>query len=384
MTDRIRNHQSFSATSIRNGLVAGYVAGFCGTIIGHPLDSIKVLLQTKNGIRPGGASSYITNVFASSKPSNSDTAITRAASQPSPTNGLFKYNHASKANVSTTATEVATNSSGAFFGKRSLRALYAGVTGPLVSAGILQSLNFAIYDSLRRALYQRQLQLGGSTEVFIGATGDDYLHYDNLSNVAAASFLTGATTSILTSPIVLVKTKQQIMVWGFREAISETFYNKVQNQKHHFFRGIKNFYKGFGVHFFCDAFGRSVYLTCYEMLKRSIAKRNAGGGNWISLDNTTATTNLSLTDRMFCAATAGMICWVLIFPADVIRSRLYAQSISNDKHISAFDVARKMVKDQGLISLYRGLGVTVARAGPVAAAVLPVYDSTLAWISSKV
>jgi len=377
------NHHILSATSIRNGLVAGYAAGFCGTIVGHPLDSIKVLLQTNNGIRKGGVGfPSIINVSAC-KQSNSDTAITRAASQPSYSNVSSKYNQASKANVSTTATKATTHSPGAFYGKRSLRALYAGVTGPLISAGILQSLNFAIYDSLRRVLYQRQLQSGASPDIFNGAKSDDYLHFDSLFNVAVASFLTGATTSILTSPMVLVKTKQQIMVWGFREAVSETFYNKPQNEKHHFFQGIKNFYKGFGVHFFCDAFGRSVYLTCYEVLKRSIAKRNAGDYNWIShFDNTTATSNLSVAERMLCAATAGMICWVFIFPADVIRSRLYAQSISNNDQICAFDVARNMVKEQGLTSIYRGMGVTVARAGPVAAAVLPMYDYALAWISS--
>lgn len=380
MAEKIRNnHHSLSTNSIRNGLLAGYAAGFCGTIVGHPLDSIKVLLQTRQG---GVGLSSIINVSAP-KQSNSDTAITRAASQPSYSNVSSKYNQASKANVSTTATETTTHSPSTSYGKRSLRALYAGVTGPLISAGILQSLNFAIYDSLRRVLYQRQLQSMGSTEVFNGAKSDDYLHFDSLFNVAVASFLTGATTSILTSPMVLVKTKQQIMVWGFREAVSETFYNKSQNKKHHFFQGIKNFYKGFGVHFFCDAFGRSVYLTSYEVLKRSIAKRNAGDDNWISLlDNTTATSNLSVAERMLCAATAGMICWVFIFPADVIRSRLYALSISNNHQISAFDVARKMVKEQGLASIYRGMGVTIARAGPVAAAVLPVYDSALAWISS--
>lgn len=45
-------------------------------------------------------------------------------------------------------------------------------------------------------------------------------------------------------------------------------------------------------------------------------------------------------------------------------------------------LARQMVKEQGIQSLYRGMGVTVLRAGPVAAAVLPVYDSVLEWLSS--
>ena len=127
--------------------------------------------------------------------------------------------------------------------KRSLRALYAGVTGPLLITGILQSLNFAIYDSIRRVLYQRQLQ---SEHHSNHGQADDYLHYDNLSNVAITPFLAWASTSVLTSPMVIVKTKQQIMVWGFRKAVRETYRNgRKDGGKSHMLKGIHNFYTYF-------------------------------------------------------------------------------------------------------------------------------------------
>jgi Mitochondrial carrier protein len=40
-----------SWASVRNSLVAGYAAGVCGTLIGHPLDSIKVWIQTKSSLQ---------------------------------------------------------------------------------------------------------------------------------------------------------------------------------------------------------------------------------------------------------------------------------------------------------------------------------------------
>jgi len=88
---------------------------------------------------------------------------------------------------------------------------------------------------------------------------------------------------------------------------------------------------------------------------------------------------------MICAASSGMICWAFIFPADVIRSKLYAKSLNTQVQPTTMDgihLARQMVKEEGIKSLYRGMGVTVLRAGPVAAAVLPVYDSVLEWLSS--
>merc|ERR1719203_698342 len=152
-------------------------------------------------------------------------------------------------------------------GKRSLRALYAGVTGPLLTIGVIQSLNFAIYDSVRRVLYKYQVQSENSCHDQPG----DYLHYDNLSNVAMASLLSGASTSILTSPMLVVKTKQQIMVWGFRKAIRDTFHQCGMKERLHPLNGLRNFYTGFGVHFMCDAVGRSVYMFTYEFLKRKLA-----------------------------------------------------------------------------------------------------------------
>lgn len=247
--------------------------------------------------------------------------------------------------------------------------------------GILQSLNFAVYDSVRRVLYQRQIQLEDSKDSKPG----DYLHYDNLSNVAIASFAAGASTSVLTSPMVIVKTKQQLMVWGFRKAIKET-YHIGMNGKPQFLSGMRNFYTGFGVHFICDALGRSMYMYTYELLKRKLAQvkvseRQSSHSN----RNGVSTQNLSVPERMLCASISGMTCWAFIYPADVIRSKLYSKSLTTQSSLTTSDgiqMARQMVREQGIRSLYRGMGITVARAGPVAAAVLPVYDSMLEWVSS--
>lgn len=359
------NDFSYSTRSISNGLIAGYAAGITGVVIGHPLDSMKVLLQTNGGASSGAQrSSSRVNTPASSH------VMTRAL-----TPNVVAIHSGSapvKANVSTVAVSGSvpnemTLSSGSILGNRSIRALYAGVTGPLLTIGILQSLNFAIYDSVRRALYERQLQSEGQNLVSYERQPGDYLYRDKLYNVAAASFISGASISILTSPMMIVKTKQQLMVWGFKEAIRETYLH-----------GIRNFYTGFGVHFICESFGRSVYMFTYELLKRQLAEAKAN-------EQATATANLSVSDRILCAASAGMTSWVFIFPADVIRSKLYAKSIttpSSPTAIGGIELARQLVKEQGITSLYRGMGITVARAGPVAAAVLPVYDAVLAWLSS--
>jgi solute carrier family 25 carnitine/acylcarnitine transporter 20/29 len=259
-----------------------------------------------------------------------------------------------------------------------LTALYAGITGPILTIGVIQSLNFAIYDSVRRVLYQRQLRSKHGGNVGHGLP-DDYLHYDNLQNVAMASFISGAATSIFTSPVTLVKTKQQLMQWSFRKTIQDTW------SRGNARLGLQNFYAGYGIHLCCDAFGRSLYMLTYEYLKRELSEGQHTTNNNIGVDiNRASSANLSIPQRMICAASAGMACWAFIFPADVIRSRLYSQSINSQSLPSTMDgirLAKQMVKEDGIRSLYRGISITVARAGPVAAAILPVYDYVLDKLS---
>ena len=352
------NSCSYSATTVRNGLISGYTAGICGIVIGHPLDSLKVLLQTAAvGTAPGNSARPSTKVVSSS-----NFVISRASST------------AAAAAVSTQPSRVQTSIAKPA-GKRSLTSLYAGVTGPLLSVGLIQSINFAIYDSVRRVLYERQLRRENDNGVMLGnCLPDDYLHYDHLQNVATASFISGGATSFLTSPITMIKTKQQILQWSFRKAIQDSWSRGNSRMK------LQNFYTGFGIHFCCDAFGRSLYMFTYEFLKRSISEHQHVDNE----NNRASPANLSIPQRMICAASAGMACWAFIYPADLIRSRLYSQSLNSQSIPTTMDgirLAQQMVRETGFRSLYRGMPISVARAGPVAAAILLVYDYMLDMIS---
>ncbi|KAL7546583.1 hypothetical protein ACHAWF_009915 [Thalassiosira exigua] len=378
--------RGYSARSVRNGMIAGYSAGMCGVVVGHPLDSVKVLLQTDGGASSGGEtppprSATGANATASSAGHGTTRMSFSTAtnvSQPRPVKGTLS------ADATIPRNRLNASSRETAMGTRSLRALYAGATGPLLTVGALQSLNFAVYDSVRRALYQRQLRSENPSGLVSDARPNDYLRRDNLANVALSSFAAGASISVLTSPMMIVKTKQQLMVWGFREAIRDTYFGGTSKPSPGL-GGLRNFYAGYGVHFACDAFGRSAYMFTYEWLKRKLAQGKGRDDRSSPSRGGASTEDLAVPERMLCAAAAGMACWAFVFPADAIRSKLYARSISarsSPTTTDGVDLAREMIRERGFLSLYRGMGITVARAGPVAAAILPVYDSVLAWVSS--
>ena len=404
MSDHQQQH-TYSARSISNGLIAGYAAGTAGIIVGHPLDSIKVLLQTNGG---GGLYSSSSRPSSRSATSAHPTAATTTTATTAVAQGKSVITRASSSTASS-ATAVETS---ALLGNRSIRALYAGITGPLLTSGLVQSCNFAMYDTVRRVLYDYQLQSEQHNHHLLpSASGNnisrhnsnkDYLYHDNLINVATASFLSGSILSIFTSPMSIVKTKQQLAVWGFKKAIIETYYTNGGGGG----RGgsMRGFYIAYGPHFICESVGRSFYMFVYEYTKRQLVQvknnnslSNDEGGEQLSMSSSLdsissnsvsiTTEHLSTPERMACAALAGMSSWALIFPFDVIKSKLYARTLTKQSpSLTMFDgitLAKQLVLEQGITSLYRGIGITVARGGPVAATVLPVYDYVLAWATSR-
>eukprot|EP00568_Trieres_chinensis_P011284 CAMPEP_0183301462 /NCGR_PEP_ID=MMETSP0160_2-20130417/7570_1 /TAXON_ID=2839 ORGANISM="Odontella Sinensis, Strain Grunow 1884" /NCGR_SAMPLE_ID=MMETSP0160_2 /ASSEMBLY_ACC=CAM_ASM_000250 /LENGTH=364 /DNA_ID=CAMNT_0025464091 /DNA_START=16 /DNA_END=1107 /DNA_ORIENTATION=+ len=358
---------SVSISTITNSVAAGYAAGICGVVVGHPLDSVKVLLQTGGRktmsmmATPGHLPSPTSPVppsagSAFSAASGGVVPLARAASVNAPAS--FATAQASTANIVTVAAPspvVAAPPS-----SRSIRALYAGISGPLMSIGIIQSVNFALYDSFRRSLHKREHP---------EAPRDDYLRNDSYQHVALASFGAGGIISLLTSPLQVVKTKQQIMVWSFRKAAADTLSG-----------GMRNFFTGFVPHLFCDSVGRMVYFTSYEMMKRGLAKYRAAEMETDQDNKTEHPIGITLPERMACAALSGMACWSVIFPMDVTRCKMYAESLSEKGKIKTLDIMRSTYDEKkSLRPFFRGFGVTVLRAGPVAAAVMPVYDLTLEW-----
>jgi solute carrier family 25 carnitine/acylcarnitine transporter 20/29 len=243
---------------------------------------------------------------------------------------------------------------------RTLRALYSGIAVPLVSVGLIQSANFASYDALRRILHRYDNP---------GALETDYLNNDSLTNVAVAGSLTGGVLAFVTGPLIMVKTKQQITGNGFRQALVESV------RPNGGAISLSRCYIGFWPHLLSETLGRAVYYTSYEGCKRAIVDYKTRNGH--------QDTSVAMSERMVSAGVSGIICWSMIFPLDSIRSRMYNQEGLQTK--STMEMIHSMYQEGGssFRPFYRGFGLTVLRAGPVAAAVLPIYDYMLQKLSSS-
>jgi len=323
---------------------------------GHPLDSLKVLAQT--GGNSFCSTSFIRSILSNKKQQNG----------PNLQDLVHKPNLIS-ARLRVVAASLSQNQPRNQ--PKSFSSLYAGIGGPLISSGIITSMNFFCYDTIRRTFYSLSIE----NSDYYSKNKKDYLYDDSLQNVFKAAMLSASMMSIITSPIIAIKTKQQVTQWSMKEAALDTLRTK---------GGIRNFYSGYAPHVLCEAFGRATYFTTYEFLKRNIKKLNNDNNNNTS---TTTTTNneITLSQRILCASLTGMISWTSVFPLDVLRNKMYTQSVRGNSttaaDITAIQMAYRMWKLEGRWKpFFRGYFVTIARAGPVAAVSLPCYDLTLEWL----
>ena len=139
--------------------------------------------------------------------------------------------------------------------------------------------------------------------------------------------------------------------------------------------GVRNFYAGYPLHLLCDSVGRSLFFTTYEAIKRHLRTSHSNYNDQSIV--------LSLPERMISATLAGMTAWSIVYPFDVVRTKLYAQNVTTNGTVGIAEMISSIYGSQGIRAFFRGYWVTVARSGPVAAAALPVYDYVLENVSKK-
>jgi solute carrier family 25 carnitine/acylcarnitine transporter 20/29 len=74
---------------------------------------------------------------------------------------------------------------------------------------------------------------------------------------------------------------------------------------------------------------------------------------------------------------SGAWTWAIIYPFDVIKSRIQTSPLERHLQKGMWTVARDIVHDHGWRYMFRGLGVTLVRAFPVNAIIFPVYEFVL-------
>lgn len=217
------------------------------------------------------------------------------------------------------------------FDKSSIRQLYRGVVPPLVTAGAMQSVNFALYEHFKDwSISYLSHRAASSSSSSSSSVSSHFTHYSvdipisrYLTAVFMAGTISGSISTVLTAPVSLVKVRQQLATRAGVVSCIRQIYQK---------GGLLKFYRGYPVIFVADSFGRGAYLGTYETTKFLLQKfspsfvvTNTAKDQYVEPHASPPSSSAgmySLTHRMVAAAIAGCTSWLVVYPCDVIKSRM--------------------------------------------------------------
>ena len=233
-----------------------------------------------------------------------------------------------------------------------IRGLYRGITPAILCHVPAAGLFFTTYSFVKPRVPTLPQMHHSSTLMFQSAW-------------AAAS--AWVVTCTVVNPLFVLKTKQQTQLVR-KTADAPLKYTGLIASGKVVLReqGIRGLYAGFSVAVMGFP-GAMAQMSLYERLKRTE-------------DGTPPT-----PERIAVASSASSaIVGLITYPVEVIRLRLQAQgpATETDHYVGFFDGFRKIVKNEGFRSFYRGCGTSLIRSVPQSAIGLCTYETVLRFVTS--
>ncbi|KAJ5679793.1 hypothetical protein N7462_008037 [Penicillium macrosclerotiorum] len=245
--------------------------------------------------------------------------------------------------------------------------LVRGVAAPILGYGALNALLFVAYN--------RSLMAMDSS--IADPTNPEGVPLYKLWIAGAAGGLASWTIS---SPTEFIKCRAQldsrpeISSW----AIAKDIYRS---------RGWRGLYYGGGITSARDSIGYGFYFWSYELCKRLMTAENE-------------TSRQAGFKILLCGGIAGIVTWGSIFPLDMIKTRLQAQTMHDhsfarisgenqtllrhpQRAMNTIQITQEVYRTEGMGAFYRGVGICSVRAFIVNAVQWAAYEWLMKSLNSS-
>jgi len=247
-----------------------------------------------------------------------------------------------------------------------LSGLYRGISAPLLGAAIETSSLFFSYRIAQKAL---------NATFYSAKTPDGNEEVLPLGALVLCGAASGAFTSVLLTPIELVKCQMQVPFSETNNRGSGPL-TVISNIYRH--RGILGFWHGQLGTLIRETGGSAAWFGSYEGTSALFRHYfHSPPSTSVSSSSTTVQESLPVWQQMLAGAVAGVSYNFVFYPADTIKSRMQTETVSErlqGQKRSFWTVGRVLWQQQGLKGLYRGCGITVGRAAPSSAFIFAVYE----------
>ncbi len=241
-----------------------------------------------------------------------------------------------------------------------MRGLFKGLIPPLIGNAPLNALLFATDGVATRTLSDYrgvpEANLSTSDQALCGASA-------------------GFVGSFVMSPTELIKCQLQVQM-GRQKAqfVGASDCVRALLAESGFFRG---FYRGFCVTALRDTPSYAFYFCVYKQMKSTwswLFGVNSNNGQDSIVSRSTRETAATL----MAGGLAGMSCWAVIYPIDVIKSNVQSMPLGTPRGDQRMlTVATRLYRRGGTLPFVNGFGTTMVRAFPVNAVTFAGYEATL-------
>lgn len=286
--------------------VSGLTAGMVTTLAAHPLDFVKLRLQldTSRTNQWESFHNIYKHLLSISRSSNGDVNIVKLT-----------------------------------------RNLYRGLGPNLVGATTSWGMYFTFYRQYKNLI----LELNGFPQ-------DSYTNLKSWHYLTSA-FAAGWSTSILTNPIWVIKTRMISTDRGTKNAYRSIWDGVKQIYGN---EGIVGFYRGLTPALLNVAQG-AVQLSIYDLLK----------DYKLQMPNGEQRKRLETVEYLYLSAISKMIATCVFYPLQVLRSRM---QVSMGATAGPIKLSQELFKSEGAFGFYKGLPANLCRVVPATCLTFVVYE----------
>lgn len=292
-------------------VVSGLTAGFSTTIVTHPLDLIKVRLQLSHGpsSKPFDLLSKVIHEIGDSATKARDNAVVK---KPKP--------------------------------YYLLQQCYRGVGPNLLGNVSAWGIYFSLYSEFKNVMPSNE----GTATYF------------------TASTLAGMTTSIVTNPIWVLKTR--ILSTPNNEKAYRSVADGIRQICNK--EGVRTFWKGTVPSLFL-VFQASLQFTFYDHAKLYLTQNT----------DASSTSELTTMQYIYASVFSKTLSMSILYPSQVVRSRLQSYNFEQEQRTIAKVVKQIWQHEGGWRGFYRGLSANIVRVLPSTCIMFLSYESTKRYLS---
>ncbi|CAL1284411.1 unnamed protein product [Larinioides sclopetarius] len=234
--------------------------------------------------------------------------------------------------------------------QESYQGLFKGMSSPMCGLAAVNAIVFGVYGNIMKSVKSEN---------------------SSLQNQFLAGSAAGIVQSFVTSPMELAKTRMQLQGQDAREKRTpfwqknRIIYKNPLDCLLKVFKseGLRGVYRGLACTILRDAPAFGVYFSSYEYLTEKVTD-SKGNVNTFSL--------------LFVGGLAGVWSWIVIYPLDVMKSRLQIDGMDGNgkKYKGLWDCMKQSYKSEGYRAFTKGLNSTIIRAFPTNAATF----SVVTWV----